>query len=198
MAHEAPKVHHAAPLILPASVTGLTDVTRLQRESETLDEYLRQAALRKGGSSIELPKIPVMLDDVATANHLNLLQAADRKRLADFLQQLQTKVPVVHMSFASEPSTEFTSKIVTWLRQNIHPHMLVQVGLQPSIAAGCTLRTTNKVFDFSLRQHFMQNRQLLVDAIAKLAQQPVAPQPQPAALSAVPATPAPTATGVPQ
>jgi F0F1-type ATP synthase delta subunit len=197
MVHEAPKVHHAQPLMLPATVTGLTDVTRLQRESETLDEYLRQAALRKGGSSIELPKIPVMLDDVATVNHLNLLQTLDRKKLADFLQQLQTKAPVVHISFASEPSTEFTSKIVTWLRQNIHAHMLVQVGLQPSIAAGCTLRTTNRVFDFSLRQHFMQNRQLLVDALTKLAQQPVAPVPQPAMLSAVPA--APTSTGaVPQ
>jgi F0F1-type ATP synthase delta subunit len=192
MAHEVPKAHPVQHLILPATVTGLTDVTRLQRESETLDEYLRQAALRKGGSSIELPKIPVMLDDVATSNHLNLLQVSDRKKLADFLQQLQTKAPVVHISFASEPSTEFTSKIVTWLRQNIHPMMLVQVGLQPSLAAGCTLRTTNKVFDFSLRQHFVRNRQLLVDALAKLDQAPAAPQPQPAAVSAVPATPAPT------
>lgn len=190
MAHEVPKTHSVQHLTLPATVIGLTDVTRLQRESETLDEYLRQATLRKGGSSIELPKIPVMLDDVATENHLNLLQAADRKKLADFLQLLQTKAPVVHMSFASEPSTEFTSKIVTWLRMNIHPMMLVQVGLQPLLAAGCTLRTTNKVFDFSLRQHFVRNRQMLVDAIANLDRAPAAaPQPQPE-LSTVPATPA--------
>lgn len=173
MAHEVPKAHHTTQqLVLPATVTGLTDVTRLQRESETLDEYLRQAALRKGGHATELPKIPVMLDDVATANHLNLLQTADRQKLAEFLQQLQTKAPVVHMSFAAEPSTEFTGKIVTWLRQNVHPMLLVQVGLQPSIAAGCTLRTTNKVFDFSLRQHFAQNRHLLVDALANLSAAP--------------------------
>lgn len=195
MAHETPKVHHIAQLVLPATITGLTDVTRLQREAETLDEYLRQAALRKGGHATEMPKIPVMLDDIATANHLNLLQAADRQKLADFLQQLQTKAPVVHMSFASELSTEFTSKIVTWLRQNIHPMLLVQVGLQPSIAAGCTLRTTNKVFDFSLRQYFVQNRQLLVDALAKLAATPVAPQvPSPMQAADATTTPAPTGT----
>ncbi len=192
MAHETPNVHHAVQLVLPATVTGLTDVTRLRRESETLDEYLRQAGLRKGGHATELPKFPAMLDDVATANHLNLLQAADRQKLADFLQQLQTKAPVVHMSFASEPSTEFTGKIVTWLRQNIHPLLLVHVGLQPSIAAGCTLRTTNKVFDFSLRQYFEQNSQLLVDALTKLSAAPVAPQvptPMQAAVAAVPPTP---------
>lgn len=196
MAHEAPKVHHAQHLILPATITGLTDVTRLQRESETLDEYLRQAALRKGGHATELPKIPVMLDDVATVNHMNLLQEADRKKLADFLQHLQTAVPVVHMSFASEPSTEFTAKIVTWLRQNIHPLMLVQVGLQPSIAAGCTLRTTNKVFDFSLRQHFVRNRQILVDTLTKLDQAQSVPTTQPTAQVATPAPQAPA--GVPQ
>lgn len=175
MAHEVPREHHAQ-LSLPNSITGLTDVTRLQREAETLDEYLRQAMLRKGGVSMNLPKIPVMLDNVATVNHLNLLRSSDRQKLADFLKQLQTSVPVVHMSFASEPSTEFTAKIVSWLRESIHPLLLVQIGLQPSIAAGCTLRTTNKVFDFSLRQHFLQNRQFLVDALAKIGQAPNTPQ----------------------
>lgn len=201
MAHEAVPVHHAHPqqqpqspqLALPSTVTGLTDVTRLQHEAETLDEYLRQAALRKGGDANKLPKIPVMLDDVATLNHLNLLHEPDRQRLAAFLKLLQTRAPQVHMSFASEPSTEFTAKIVTWLRQNIHPLMLVQVGLQPSIAAGCTLRTTNKVFDFSLRQHLVRNRQLLVDAISNLGEAPAAvPQPPAQAAAAVPVSPLPT------
>jgi len=193
MAHEVPKIYHLQSLVLPSTVTGLTDVNRLQRESETLDEYIRQAVLRKGVHATELPKIPVMLDDIATTNHLNLLLESDRKKLADFLTRLQTAAPVVHMSFASEPSTEFTAKIVMWLRQNIHPLLLVQVGLQPSLAAGCTLRTTNKVFDFSLRQHFVRHRQLLVDALTKLAQQPAAtPQPVtvPQQLTAVPQVPA--------
>jgi F0F1-type ATP synthase delta subunit len=190
MAHEAAAVHHTQTLALPSTVTGLTDVTRLEHEAATLDEYLRQAALRKGGDANMLPKIPVMLDDVATLNHLNLLHEADRQKLAAFLKSLQTSAPTVHMSFASEPSAEFTAKIVTWLRQNIHPLLLVQFGLQPSIAAGCTLRTTNKVFDFSLRQHLVRNRQLLVDAIARLGEQPD-PVPQSAAHSADPISPLP-------
>lgn len=170
MAHETAKASQNQ-LSLPTTVTGLTDVTRLSHEASTLDEYMRQAALRKGGDATRLPKIPVMLDDVATLNHLNLMHEEDRQRLTAFLTVLQSSAPVIHLSFASEPSTDFTSKIVTWLRQNIHPLLLVQVGLQPSIAAGCTIRTTNKVFDFSLRQHFLENRQLLVDALTKIGEQ---------------------------
>jgi len=70
------------------------------------------------------------------------------------------------MSFNADPSPLFSQRLVTWLRQEIHPQVLVQTGLQPSLGAGCTLRTTNQFFDFSLREHFKQNRQLLVQKIA--------------------------------
>jgi len=38
--------------------------------------------------------------------------------------------------------------------------------LQPTIAAGCIVRTTNKYFDFSLRQDFTDKRELLLKQIA--------------------------------
>jgi F0F1-type ATP synthase delta subunit len=52
---------------------------------------------------------------------------------------------------------------VTWLRANIHPQALVQVGLQPNIAAGCVVRTANKQFDLSLRQSFAKHKDLLIE-----------------------------------
>jgi hypothetical protein len=57
------------------------------------------------------------------------------------------------------------AKLVGWFRANVHPHVLVQVGLQPNIAAGCVVRTTNKVFDLSLRNHFAQNQQVLIESM---------------------------------
>jgi F0F1-type ATP synthase delta subunit len=171
--------------VLPASVAGPTDATRLQRDAEDLDELLRQAAIRTGGAAVKLPKTTAMLDDMAEANRLNLLQAADRRQLLGFLESMRDKAPVVHISFATEPSAAFTAKIVTWLRENVHPLLLVQIGMQPSIAAGCTVRTTNKVFDFSLRQHLQRNRQLLVDALGKIDQPAPVPRP-PAPAPAMP------------
>ena len=71
----------------------------------------------------------------------------------------------MHISFAADPSASFTEKIVAWFRENIHPNILVQIGLQPNIAAGCVVRTANKIFDFSLRENFNQSQQSLIDAI---------------------------------
>ena len=163
--------------VLPDSVVGPVDAGRLDREAEELDEYLRSYAIRKTGVAMQLPKTTVSLDELAETNHLNLLQAADRRRLVFFLHGLSEKAPVLHLSFAADPSPAFTAKIVHWLRQNIHPFVLMQVGLQPSIAAGCTVRTTNKYFDFSLRQHLLQNRQMLINALAKLDAQPARVEP---------------------
>ena len=59
----------------------------------------------------------------------------------------------------------FQQKLITWIRQQIHPYTLLQVGLHPSIGAGCIVRTTNKFFDFSLRHRFSDQRMLLISKL---------------------------------
>jgi F0F1-type ATP synthase delta subunit len=72
---------------------------------------------------------------------------------------------LLHISFAAEPSTQALEKILVWFRANIHPQALLQVGLQPTIAAGCVLRTPNKVFDMSLRNHLIEQQKYLMQLI---------------------------------
>jgi F0F1-type ATP synthase delta subunit len=151
--------------VLPALITGPADVTRTLLEIEQLEDYLRQAAMRKGGDASKLPKTSRTLERLAELNEANLLQAADRQRLVAFLKSLQQHAPVLHVSFASEPSAAFTAKVVEWLRANISKYVLVQVGMQPSIAAGCIVRTTSRSFDFSLRKNLDNSRGLLLDAL---------------------------------
>jgi hypothetical protein len=43
--------------------------------------------------------------------------------------------------------------------------------LQPTLGAGCVVRTTNRQFDFSLRQDFARKRDLLLEKLV-----PEAPQ----------------------
>lgn len=179
-------VAQAVSFRLPTQVFGVIEVRRLSRELEALDEYMRQAGLREAGSTQDtLPRVSRLLDATAIDNRLNLLQSDDRKKLADFLQQTMTIAPVVHMSFASDPSASFLEKIVSWLRGNIHPLVLVRLGLQPSIAAGCVLRTANQSFDFSLRHRFTEERELLLYSLESgqvpevsqpVIAQPVVPQ----------------------
>lgn len=188
---------------LPSSVAELADLSRVLRELEGLDDFLREAAIRKSPSAAALPKTTQALRDVAEVNHFNLLQPADRAKADRLLTEMRDKAPVAHISFAAEPSASFTAKIITYLRQNIHPQLLVQIGLQPTIAAGCVVRTENKVFDFSLRQHMRRHEGDLIKILSSLraaeTPAPVAPVQAAAVPPPVAAkTPAAAATAKPQ
>lgn len=176
MAHDPAKVvsakAHAKPkpteFRLPPTISGPADVTQLARELESLENYLYQAGLR--AEALQLPKLSRAFSDIAELNRLDMLQESDRKTLQAFLQVLHSKAPVLHISFSVEPSSAFTAKIVTWLRGNISPFVLVHIGKQPTIGGGCVVRTTNKQFDFSFRQYMNAKRDVLVEALARSAE----------------------------
>lgn len=151
---------------LPNSVIGHSDITRLQRELEALDDFFTGAKKRSPGAPQATPPRPTSsLDQLARDNSLNLLEAGDRGKLQAFLTQLLETAPQLHISFASEPSPQGLDSILVWFRANIHPYALLQIGLQPSIAAGCVLRTNNRVFDMSLRSHLEDQQPYMVQLI---------------------------------
>ena len=153
-------------LNVPALITSPTDVARLHREISALHEYMQQQKIRPAGQPNSTPPKPsLLLDELASSNKLNLLDGATREHLIDFLDDLRKHAPVIHISFATDPSQAFLQKIVVWLRQNIHTSLLLQIGMQPTIAAGCTVRTTNKYFDLSLRRSFAKHGSDLIKAL---------------------------------
>lgn len=149
-------------LTLPTQATGRVDVGRLLHEAEQIDNFLKQAAIRQPGTAVNMPKASRLMDEFLVSNKLNLLQEPDRQRVLKFLAMVKAKAPVLHVSFGVDPSPIFTQKLITWLRAEIHPLVLMQVGLQPNIGAGCVVRSTNKYYDLSLRQHFKKQRPLLL------------------------------------
>lgn len=150
---------------LPPAVAGPADVSRLLHELEAIDNSLLQLGLRAGGASVEVPKTSKLMDQLVQHNSLNLLHQNNRQALKRDLAAIHDKAPVMHMSFGADPSPAFTEKLVIWLRREIHPLLLLTTGLQPTIGAGCIVRTTNKYFDLSLRQDFAGKRQLLLDKL---------------------------------
>ncbi|HSX24141.1 MAG TPA: hypothetical protein VLE74_03515 [Candidatus Saccharimonadales bacterium] len=149
-------------LALPLAVVTRADVSRLADESAAVDDFLYQASVREPGSTLKLPKTSRLFDELVSSNRLNLLHKTDRARLKQFLESVQQEAPLLHMSFSADPSPAFTEKLITWLRRHIHPMLLLTIGLQPGMGAGCTIRTTNKYYDFSLRQRFVEQRELLI------------------------------------
>lgn len=152
--------------VLPPLVAGVADVMRLKRELEALQEYLHQAALRHTPEAeLKLPKTSRVLDELIKANNLNLLSREQYENTMATLTDIEMTAPRVHMAFNTDPSSAFATRIVEWLRANIHPGVLVQIGLQPTLAAGCVVRTTNKQLDLSLKQHFKDARPLLIQKL---------------------------------
>lgn len=142
------------------------ELGRLVTEAEHIDDTMEQAGLRKGGESVTLPKTSRLMDELCQQNSLNLLHEKDRQALIDGLKTIKAKAPAIHISFSRDPSAAFMQKLVTWLRAEIHPQILVRVGLQPTIGAGCIVRTTNRQFDMSLRKQLSESRGILVEKLA--------------------------------
>ena len=126
-----------AALNISSLVVSPSDVSHLQREIIGLNDFFVAARARQTGTNMPLPKLTRVLNQVAKDNGVNLLDDTARQKLADARQLLYERAPTLHVSFATEPSPKALERLVVWIRTNIHPQALVQVGLQPSIAAGC-------------------------------------------------------------
>lgn len=156
---------------LTTLITTPSDLKKARRELEAIDDFLHQAGLRQnalrdaGGKALKLPQLSRVIDEMASETGLNLLQSGDRTKLLVYIVKLIEQAPVVHISFASEPSASFLVKLTVWLRANIHPQVLVQVGLSPSIAAGCIVRTSVRQYDFSLTKSFDEHKDELIKGL---------------------------------
>lgn len=152
-------------LKIPLSVISKVDIAKLMREIIALNDFLVGASSRKPGESMQLPKVSRSLEDIASQNQLNLLDEDNRKELYSKLSVIMNKSPQIHISFASEPSSKAVQRIMEWLRTNIHPDTLLQIGLQPNIAAGAVVRTPNLFFDLSLRHYLVQQEPYLAQLL---------------------------------
>lgn len=189
MESKAPQPFQAKYILSP-SITTPTDIGTLTRELEVLENSLLQLKVREAGQHIALPPISRRMRELTEHNKLNLLHPGDRHALKGFLAEVKQNAPLMHISFSTEPTEAFLAKLTAWLRREINPRVLFTIGLQPAIGAGCMVRTTNKYFDMSLRQTFVNKRQFLLEQII-----PAAPAPSPAApaLASAPAAEAPVA-----
>lgn len=156
---------------IPLSVMTKTDVARLVRELDDLEDTLRQAHLHQKPGSTKV-SISQSLRETAHVNNCDLKTVAVRTQLRENLAALKKSAPIMHISFAASPKVDFLSTITGWFRREIHPHALLEVGLQPSIAAGCVLRTNSKYFDLSLRRRLLENDELLTKTLREKLGQP--------------------------
>lgn len=150
-----------AAFVLPAQLTGKTDINRLLRELEELEEAL----IGREAKKTPLPGITSLLNQTALANGYKLLEQTHRQHLTNQLTKIRDYAPTMRISFAVEPSPKITEVLLTWLRANVHRYTLLQIGLQPTIAAGCVLKSSNKIFDMSLGARLQKQTPYLLELL---------------------------------
>ncbi|MHB1865406.1 MAG: hypothetical protein ACYCPS_04600 [Candidatus Saccharimonadales bacterium] len=152
---------------LPSSIAMPVDIGHIQRELNLIDEHLNQAAI-KDPTKVIVVKTSAKLTELLSLNKLDIDVKSERSLLISILENLRKTAPVVNISFSTEATDEFIQKIADWFRQQVHPNCLVVVGLDPNIGLGAVVRTSNKVFDFTLKHQLESTRDVLVDRIKKL------------------------------
>jgi F0F1-type ATP synthase delta subunit len=157
---------------LPDQLVGSIDLNRLIRELEKLDDFLYQSQLRKPGTPMKVQQSSRLLEETASSNGYSLLKQTHREHLLKSLRKIEEKAPTIHISFAVEPSAGFSHKLTAWMRKNLHQYLLVEIGLQPTIAVGCSVRTNNQIFDLSLRNRFEEYRNTLFKQMSEPAPKP--------------------------
>lgn len=165
MVHKA-KTSSEHSLALPLSVVSPSDVGRLLRELESIDNLISQSTINSHDAGPKIPKTSLLMEQTIELSKLDLLKADDRKQLLELLKVVKQQAPLLHISFSSDPAPAFIEKLMAWLRREIHPTVLLTIGLQPNIGAGCLVRSTNKYFDLSLRKDLLEKRELLLSKIA--------------------------------
>jgi F0F1-type ATP synthase delta subunit len=160
-----PETAGPAAFELPAMVATTVDVGRLLNELEQVDEALSQLELRSGAKAVKIPKTSQLMDQLIRLNRLSILKPDDRAALKQYLAEVRTQAPVLHISFSADPTPQFIEKLISWLRTEIDPAILLTIGLQPSLGAGCVVRGNSKYFDLSLKQDFAAKRDLLLQSL---------------------------------
>lgn len=151
-------------LKLPVILASRQDLAHVHRELRVFLDMVMQSVMRHD-NPIQYPGISTTLRALATENQVDLRDETACKELLVKLEKLKNDAPTLHISFPIDPSAEVVQKLIVWLRKEIDPRIIIQVGLQPTIAAGIVLRTPNHQFDFSLRQHLYKNRAKLREAL---------------------------------
>ncbi len=161
----------AQNFILPVSVVTRADLSHLVEEIERLvDRSIETGARKKlnlvdGSQLILSPR----LMDFFSANEIDPDDNINFDLLIKQLRKLVNKAPVIHLTFSTEADNASRVKIISWLRESVHPQTIVSVGIQPSLLGGVHLRTTNQVFDLSLRKQLEGNRELLIEQVRAIA-----------------------------
>lgn len=151
----------------PTSLVTQSDLRRLINELESVDGELVSRNIKNGVGLDQSDDLLLsrQLEDFLQLNQIDLGDPHGRSQLIAELRRAKDEAPVVHMTFATSASHDVLSELAGWVRSSIHPQAVMTIGLQPELIGGVFIRTTNKVFDFSIKSRLAEGRKVVVEEL---------------------------------
>lgn len=156
---------YQSTVMLPLSVVGYKNLDMLLSDLQEANDFLLQAAVRRPGSALSMPRISKVMDDFVKLNDVNILDQKKREDMIMEVQNLLESAPSLHISFSTDPPQTVIHAVLSWLRQKIHPLCLLNIGLQPNIGVGCIIRGNSTYFDLSLREQLFRNKSMILERL---------------------------------
>jgi F0F1-type ATP synthase delta subunit len=157
-------VKNYAEFVLPSNVVTRVDVSHVVSELERVDNDITTATVRAqlNPQEVTRPAMSQQLTAFLEQNHMNLDNSQARSEIIKQLRLLKDKVPVIHMTFAVTADGESLATLTQWVRNQVHPQAVIDVGLQPALVGGVYVRTPNHIHDWSLRAKLHDGHDILV------------------------------------
>lgn len=154
-------------LQLPPEVVTKRHLVRLINELETVDNALTSRSIRRSVKVTDknAVEVPSSVKDFFELNNWKVTNNTNRSKALGQLRTLRRNAPVTHLTFAADADEASLREIAGWLRQTVHPHVVLETGLQPGLVAGMYMRAQNRIFDYSLRSRLESQRSILIEAL---------------------------------
>lgn len=151
----------------PKLPDNLYSVDQVLAVAEELHQYGRQLA-QKG------PKTGDQELSAEATGMLATLPAGERdegskiEELREGLEQVAASAAVITLVLAAPPSAQLKQELTKWLRTNVRPQLLVNFHVDPEIAGGIVIRSTNRIFDNSFRSALMANQAQFTQVLGRV------------------------------
>ncbi|HET7673821.1 MAG TPA: F0F1 ATP synthase subunit delta [Candidatus Saccharimonadales bacterium] len=89
------------------------------------------------------------------------IKPLDRKNLDELisaLEDLEDSAPRLTITLAAPPASGLKKMLVSWLREEISPHILVTFDFSSTLLGGMVVRCGSRIFDWSLRKQILDER----------------------------------------
>lgn len=154
----------------------------LLRRLRIIREYLEQRFFTPGekqdlSAFLVGQKIPAEEQTAITGWGSEFFQSFTKDNAYDYLSQMTARVkdlPTVNMYVPIELNSGQSTKVGTWVRENVDKEALVEFHVESSAFGGCSIAWNGIYYDYSLK-HYMHKK---MEAIRKVLDGYVAAPPQ--------------------